>query len=72
MTDTTATADPTADAEVDARVMAALDELAPDLLGHLNTEYEDSVLFIGRILCERPDATAARVTTVDRRAPRWW
>jgi NADPH-dependent ferric siderophore reductase len=68
MTDTTAAAsDAIADAEADARVMAALDELAPDLLGHLNTEYEDSVLFIGRILCERPAATAARVTTVDRR-----
>jgi NADPH-dependent ferric siderophore reductase len=46
---------------------AVLAETAPDLLAHLNAEYEDSVLFIGRVLGERPAATAARVATVDSR-----
>jgi NADPH-dependent ferric siderophore reductase len=46
---------------------AVLAETAPDILGRLNADFEDSVLFIGRILGERPGATAARVVAVDSR-----
>lgn len=64
MTDTTSTI---TSSEADDLVRAAIAELAPDLLNHLNTDYEDSILLIGRVLGERSGATAARVTTVDRR-----
>ena len=50
------------------RLTEQLAALAPDILDRLNVDLEDSVLFIARVLGERPRATGARVTTVDTRA----
>jgi NADPH-dependent ferric siderophore reductase len=55
--------DPHADDDPVATELAAV---APDLLATLDAEFADSVLLIGRILGERPGATAARVVGVDR------
>jgi NADPH-dependent ferric siderophore reductase len=72
MTDTTDTTaaptdaptDPAASADHDD-VAAAIAAMAPDILERLNVDFEDAVLFIGRVLGERPEATAARVLVVD-------
>jgi NADPH-dependent ferric siderophore reductase len=50
------------------RLAAQLAATAPDVLDRLNVEFEDSVLFVGRVLGECPGATRARVTSVDTRA----
>jgi len=50
------------------RLAAQLAATAPDVLDRLNVDFEDSVLFVGRVLGEWPGATRARVTSVDTRA----
>ena len=50
------------------RLAAQLAAIAPDVLDRLNVDFEDSVLFVGRVLGECPGATHARVTSVDTRA----
>jgi NADPH-dependent ferric siderophore reductase len=47
-------------------VDSALAALAPELLPSLNTDYEDSLVFVARVLAGRRSATAARVTALDR------
>jgi NADPH-dependent ferric siderophore reductase len=47
------------------RVAAQLAAAAPAVLERLNVDFEDSVLFVGRVLGGRPGATRARVTSVD-------
>jgi NADPH-dependent ferric siderophore reductase len=47
-------------------VDSALAEMAPEILPALNTEYEDSLVFVARVLAGRRSATAARVTSLDR------
>jgi NADPH-dependent ferric siderophore reductase len=59
MADTSAVSADTTD------IAAELAARAPDILYRLNVDFEDSVLFIGRALCGRPDAARAEVTTVD-------
>jgi NADPH-dependent ferric siderophore reductase len=61
----TTTADPSTSG--DDPVTAAVAELASGLLDHVNAEYEDSLLLIGRVLGDRPQATATRMTALDRR-----
>jgi omega-6 fatty acid desaturase (delta-12 desaturase) len=39
--------------------------MGPDILDRINTVYEDSITLVGRILGERPGATAARVVAID-------
>jgi NADPH-dependent ferric siderophore reductase len=51
----------------DDPVAAAIAAFEPDVLTMLNGDFGDSVLLIGRVLGERPDATAARVVALDRR-----
>jgi NADPH-dependent ferric siderophore reductase len=63
MTDTTSATAATHTA--DDPVAVALAEMAPDILERLNVDFEDAVLFIGRVLGERPEATSARVLAVD-------
>jgi hypothetical protein len=68
VTDTTAdttSARPLATA--DDPVAAAIATMAPDILNRLNADFEDAVLLIGRVLADRPGATAAEVVAVDRR-----
>ena len=60
MADTTSTAP-------DDTVAAELAAQAPLVLDGLSTDFEDSVLLIGRILGDLPGATAARVAGVDIR-----
>jgi NADPH-dependent ferric siderophore reductase len=62
MSDTSSTVDPAADDPVAAELAA----LAPSLVDAINTDFADSVLLIGRVLGERPDATAARLVAIDR------
>ena len=50
------------------RMAEQLVALAPDILDRLNVDFEDSVLFIARVLGALPGATGARVTAVDVRA----
>jgi NADPH-dependent ferric siderophore reductase len=50
------------------RLAAQLATSAPAVLERLNVDFEDSVLFVARILGECPGATRARVTSVDTRA----
>lgn len=38
-----------------------------DVLARLNTDFADSVLLVGRVLGERPEATAAQMLTLDAR-----
>src|SRR5918997_1977100 len=69
-TDSADAADPadgdTADAgDAGSGIAAELAARAPDILSRLNIDFADAVLFIGRVLGGRPDATSASVTTVD-------
>src|SRR5262245_2110209 len=63
MADTSAAGTETTDTIDD--IAAELAARAPDILYRLNSDFEDSVLFIGRALCDHPEATRAEVTTVD-------
>lgn len=49
--------------DVVAEMMAAL---GPDVLNRMNVDLEDSVLFVGRILGERPAASKAQITQIDQ------
>ena len=62
---TTETADPGDTGEAADGIAAELAARAPDILDRLNIDFADAVLFIGRVLGGRPEATSARVTTVD-------
>jgi NADPH-dependent ferric siderophore reductase len=44
-----------------------LDEVGSDVLAHLNGDFADSTLFVGRVLGERPEATACRMVALDSR-----
>ncbi|MDY7106695.1 MAG: SIP domain-containing protein [Actinomycetota bacterium] len=46
-------------------VEAAVEHAAPELIDHINTSHEDSLLLVGRILGGRGDATSARLTSID-------
>lgn len=46
-------------------IEAALAQAAPELIDHINTSHEDSLLLVGRILGRRPDAVGARLTSLD-------
>lgn len=48
-------------------VDAAIAVMQADILERLNVDFEDAVVFIGRVLGERPEATGAKVVAVDRR-----
>jgi NADPH-dependent ferric siderophore reductase len=50
----------------DDAVDAAIAAEAPDILATVNSDFEDSVLLVGRVLGEVPQASAAKVTSVDR------
>jgi NADPH-dependent ferric siderophore reductase len=69
MTDQTVSPAVTGDATVadDDPVAAIMATYGPDILNRMNVDFEDSVLFVGRVLGGRPAATAARITTIDRR-----
>ena len=49
----------------DDPVAAELAATAPAILAGLDADFEDSVLLIGRVLGDRPRATAARIVAVD-------
>lgn len=48
-------------------VDSALAEMAPEILPSLNAEYEDSLVFVARVLGGHPSATTARVAALDSR-----
>jgi len=60
----TAQASEEAEEDVVAAVMTAM---GPDVLNRMNVDFEDAILMVGRVLGERPDATAARITWIDSR-----
>lgn len=63
---TTASDAPADIAAADDPVAAIMAAYGPDVLNRMNVDFEDSVLFVGRILGGRPAATATRITDIDR------
>ncbi len=55
----------TADPDAPDALAAYLDEVGTDVLAHLNGDFADSTLFVGRVLGERPEATACRMVAID-------
>jgi NADPH-dependent ferric siderophore reductase len=55
------------EAVADDPVVAVMAEMGPDVLNRINVDFEDSILMVGRVLANRPDATATRVTALDSR-----
>ena len=53
--------------DADEKFAAELAEFQPDLLGRMNDDFEDSVVFVARVLTGRSATTGARITSVDRR-----
>src|SRR5262245_59420656 len=65
MADTTSTGP--APASGGDALAAEIEALAPLFIDHVNVEYDDSLLLIGRVLGERPGAPAARIAALDVR-----
>ena len=53
--------------DADEKFDAELAEFQPALLGRMNADFEDSVVFVARVLTGRSATTGARITSVDRR-----
>ena len=53
--------------DADEKFDAELAEFQPALLGRMNDDFEDSVVFVARVLTGRSATTGARITSVDRR-----
>jgi NADPH-dependent ferric siderophore reductase len=50
----------------DDLVATMMATFGPDVLNRMNVDFEDSVLFVGRILGGRPKATGTQITAIDR------
>lgn len=55
----------TADPDASDALVEYLEEDGGDVLAHLNGDFADATLFVGRILGERPEATACRMVAID-------
>ena len=53
--------------DADAEFADALSATQPDLLERMNDDFEDSVVFVARMLGGRRDLGSARITSIDRR-----
>lgn len=46
-------------------IEATIADAAPEIIHGMNVDFEDSTLFVARVLGERPSATAARITALE-------